>query len=112
MRTLIILLVILVAVPAYAEKSGNISLNENWNVWYEKGWSDKPITFHVENILGQPAFKISAYIYCYDRNGKYLGRYGYYEPGPIYKFFAFKGLVPPDTKKMEAEVFNTWEYDP
>ncbi|GBE16210.1 hypothetical protein BMS3Abin15_00022 [bacterium BMS3Abin15] len=102
----------IVAAPTYAEKSGNISLNEDWNVWYERGWSDEPVVFHFENITDRPAFKIRALVNCYDRDGKYLGRVRFEMPGPIHKYLIPKQIVPKGTKKMEAEVYNSWEYAP
>jgi hypothetical protein len=110
-RILFSILILLITISICFAWSQNVCQNEAWSVKYDKINPSGPTSIYVENLTGQPAFKVTVVIYFQDYFGNAITSVRQYHPGPISKFIGpFNVPTPQNAQKITATVFNTWEY--
>jgi len=72
---------------------------------------EKRPNFLVENLSGDPAFKITVMVISGMIQMNILVGARFYQAGPIRKQSGSAGKYQRVLAKITAEIFNTWEYD-
>ena len=110
-KTTFVLLALFCLIPINCLALGeNICTSEDWSIRHDMRFSGEEANFLVENLSGDPAFKITVMVYFWGNSDEYIGRSRFYQAGPIRKQFGFSRQIPKGTAKIAAEISNTWEY--